>query len=43
MVICYYYKGFMKEILEAVYKYADKRGVSVILDTDDKDKYSEVL
>jgi len=34
----YQHKGFMKKMLEAVYKYADKRGVSVILDTDDKDK-----
>lgn len=34
----YQRKGFMKKMLEDVYKYADKRGVSVILDTDDKEK-----
>ena len=34
----YQKQGFMKKILESVYKYADKKGVSVILDTDDKDK-----
>lgn len=31
-------QGFMREILENVYKLADKENVPVILDTDDKDK-----
>lgn len=31
-------QGFMRKILEDVYKLADKENVSVILDTDDKDK-----
>jgi GNAT superfamily N-acetyltransferase len=31
-------QGYMRKILEDVYKVADKRKVSVILDTDDKDK-----
>lgn len=31
-------QGFMRKILEDVYRVADKRKVSVILDTDDKDK-----
>ena len=31
-------QGFMRKILENVYKVADKENVSVILDTDDKDK-----
>lgn len=32
------WQGFMRKILEDVYKVADKENVSVILDTDDKDK-----
>ena len=31
-------QGYMRKILEDVYRVADKRKVSVILDTDDKDK-----
>lgn len=31
-------QGFMRSMLEQVYKVADKKGVPVILDTDDKDK-----
>lgn len=31
-------QGFMRKILEDVYKVADKENVPVILDTDDKDK-----
>ena len=31
-------KGFMKKMLKYVYDMADKKGISVILDTDDKDK-----
>ena len=31
-------QGFMRKILEDVYKLADKENVPVILDTDDKDK-----
>ena len=31
-------KGYMRQILENVYQLADKKGVPVILDTDDKDK-----
>lgn len=31
-------QGFMRKILEDVYKVADKENISVILDTDDKDK-----
>ena len=31
-------QGFMRSMLEQVYKAADKKGVPVILDTDDKDK-----
>ena len=31
-------QGYMRKILEDVYRGADKRKVSVILDTDDKDK-----
>ena len=34
----YQKQGFMKKMLDSVYEYADKRGVPVILDTDDKDK-----
>ena len=34
----YQKQGFMRKMLNDVYKYADKQGVSVILDTDDKDK-----
>ncbi len=34
----YQKQGFMRKMLESVYKYADKKGVPVILDTDDKDK-----
>ena len=30
--------GFMKKMLKYVYDMADKKGISVILDTDDKDK-----
>lgn len=33
-------QGFMRKILEDVYKVADKENVPVILDTDDKDKAS---
>ena len=31
-------QGYMRQLLEDVYRIADERGVSVILDTDDKDK-----
>ena len=31
-------QGHMRKMLEDVYKIADKKGISVILDTDDKDK-----
>jgi len=31
-------QGFMKRMLDSVYRFADRKGVSVILDTDDKDK-----
>ena len=31
-------QGFMRSMLEQVYRVADKKGVPVILDTDDKDK-----
>ena len=31
-------QGYMRSILEDVYKLAEKKGVPVILDTDDKDK-----
>lgn len=31
-------QGFMKKMLRYVYDMADKKGISVILDTDDKDK-----
>ncbi|MCR5629595.1 GNAT family N-acetyltransferase [Eubacterium sp.] len=31
-------KGFMRKMLDEVYELADKQGVAVILDTDDKDK-----
>ena len=31
-------QGHMRKMLEDVYKMADKKGVPVILDTDDKDK-----
>ena len=31
-------QGHMRKMLENVYKIADKKGISVILDTDDKDK-----
>ena len=34
----YQKQGFMKKMLDSVYEYADKKGVPVILDTDDKDK-----
>lgn len=34
----YQKQGFMKKMLDDVYRIADKKGVSVILDTDDKDK-----
>ena len=34
----YQKQGFMKKMLDSVYDYADKKGVPVILDTDDKDK-----
>lgn len=34
----YQKQGFMMKMLDSVYKYADKKGVAVILDTDDKDK-----
>lgn len=36
----YQKQGFMKKMLDWVYKCADKKGVPVILDTDDKDKSS---
>ena len=31
-------QGHMRKMLEDVYKIADKKGISVIIDTDDKDK-----
>ena len=31
-------QGFMKKMLEEVYRMAEEKGVAVILDTDDKDK-----
>ena len=31
-------QGHMRKMLEDVYKIADKKGISVILDIDDKDK-----
>ncbi len=34
----YQKQGFMRQMMEYVYALADKRGVPVILDTDDKDK-----
>lgn len=34
----YQKQGFMRQMMEYVYVPADKRGVPVILDTDDKDK-----
>jgi len=34
----YQHKGFMRRMIEDVYKIADEENVSVILDTDDKDK-----
>lgn len=36
----YQHQGFMKQMLDYVYKKADKQKISVILDTDDKDKCS---
>jgi GNAT superfamily N-acetyltransferase len=33
-------QGFMKMMMEYAYQLADKQGVAVILDTDDKDKSS---
>lgn len=34
----YQKQGFMRKMLDDVYRLADKKGVAVILDTDDKDK-----
>ncbi|MBQ8994274.1 MAG: GNAT family N-acetyltransferase [Oscillospiraceae bacterium] len=34
----YQKQGYMKEMMDYVYKIADNRGLPVILDTDDKDK-----
>ncbi len=31
-------QGFMKQMMDYAYEFADKHGVPVILDTDDKDK-----
>ena len=34
----YQKQGFMKRMLDSVYRFADRKGVTVILDTDDMDK-----
>ena len=34
----YQKQGFMRKMLDKVYEFADKKGVPVILDTDDMDK-----
>lgn len=34
----YQHQGFMRKMMESVYRIADKKNLPVILDTDDKDK-----
>ena len=39
----YQKQGFMKQMLNSVFDYADNKNVALILDTDDKDKCERYL